>query len=104
VAHFVNETQDIAQIDAASELLTILESWKWNDFDGIATEDQSWLRYFYLSSGMFTQSPENVSPRTRQAIRAENTMLKLFFTAKKLIFLDVLPKDQKLNHLQLLCK
>jgi hypothetical protein len=40
-ATFLNETQKIAWIDAAKETLTILQSCKTNDFDGIVTGDES---------------------------------------------------------------
>jgi hypothetical protein len=41
---------------------------------------------------MFAQSPGDVIPRTRQTIGAEKRVITLFFTAKKLLVLDVLPK------------
>jgi hypothetical protein len=41
---------------------------------------------------MFARAPSEVIPRTRQTTGAEKTMITIFFTARQLIVLDVLPK------------
>jgi hypothetical protein len=46
---------------------------------------------------MFTPVPSKVIPRTRQAIGAKKTMITIFFTARQLFLLDVLPKGSKFN-------
>jgi hypothetical protein len=72
-----------------------------NHFNGIATGDESWFRYFYPCSKMSAQSPAEVIPRTRQAIGAQQTIITVFLAARRLIVLDVLPKCSKFNQLHL---
>jgi hypothetical protein len=46
---------------------------------------------------MFARGPSDIIPRTRQTIGAIKTMITIFFTARQLILLDVLPKGSKFN-------
>jgi hypothetical protein len=46
---------------------------------------------------MFARAPSEAIPRTRQTIGANKTMTTIFFTARQLILLDVLPKGSKFN-------
>jgi hypothetical protein len=78
-------------------MLRILQGLEASQFEGIATGDESWFRYSYPSSRMFARSPAVVIPRTRQAIGAKKTVIMSFFTARKTIVLDVLPKCYKYN-------
>jgi hypothetical protein len=58
------------------------------DFESI----ESWLQYSHPSSKVFARPPINVIPKTWRAIGTETTMIAIFFTERKLIILDVLPK------------
>jgi hypothetical protein len=68
-----------------------------NDFDGIATGDEFWCQYLCASSEMSARSRSNVVSRTTQAIGTTKAMITVFFTASKLIVLDVLPKGRNFN-------
>jgi hypothetical protein len=46
---------------------------------------------------MFARSPTDVIPRTRQAIGKKQTMIKISFTGRKVIVLDVVPNGSKFN-------
>jgi hypothetical protein len=47
---------------------TSLQDAESNDFEGIATGDESWFRYCYPSSTMFVRAPSEVIPRKRPTI------------------------------------
>jgi hypothetical protein len=70
-------------------------------FEGIATGDKPWFQYSrsYPSSKMFARLPTDVILRTQQAIGTNQTLITLFFTGRKLIVLDLLPKGGKFNQL-----
>jgi histone-lysine N-methyltransferase SETMAR len=99
VPHFLSPAQKVARVEASTEMLRILHEAEENDFDGIATGDESWFRYHYPSSKMFARSPRDVIPRTRQGIGVKKTMITVFFTGRKLIVLDILPKGSRFNQL-----
>jgi hypothetical protein len=98
VPHFLSPAQKVARVEASKTILWVLQDAEWNDFEGIATSDESWFRYCYPSSIMFARAPSEVMPRTRQRIRAKKRMIMIFFIARQLILLDVLPKRSKFNH------
>jgi hypothetical protein len=95
--HFLSSAQKVAHVGASKTILRVLQDAESNDFEGIATGDESWFRYPYPSSTMFARAPSGVIPRTRQTIGAEKTMITIFFTARQLILLDVLPKGSKFH-------
>jgi hypothetical protein len=94
----LSDAQKVAHVGAAKEILRILQESETSDFDGIATGDESWLRYTTASLKMFARSAEDVIPRTRQAVGAK-TMMTVFFTAKKFIVFDVFLRRSILNQL-----
>jgi hypothetical protein len=79
-------------------MLKILRESETNNLDDIATSGESWLQHTAAYSKMFTRSAAYVIPRTRQAVGAK-TMITVFFTAKKLIVYDVLPRGSIFNQL-----
>jgi hypothetical protein len=83
VPHFLSEDQKIARVEAATEMLAILQSCEADGFCGIATGDESWLRCLYPSAEMFARFPADVVPGTRQTIKAKKTMVTLFCTARE---------------------
>jgi transposase len=97
VPHSLTSAQRVARLDASTPILRILQESEANDFDAVTTGDESWFQYIYPSSEMFAHSPADVIPRTRQAISAKKIVITLFFTARKLIVLDVMPKGWKDN-------
>jgi hypothetical protein len=84
-------------LKASKEMLRILQGSDRNQFEGITTHDVSRFRYSYQSSKTPARSPADVILRTRQAIGAKKTMVTLFFAARKLSVLDVMPKRCKYN-------
>jgi hypothetical protein len=97
VPHFLSPAQKVAPVEASKTILRVLQDAELNGFEGIATGDESWFGYCYPSSTMFARAPSEVIPRTRQTIGAKKTMITIFFTARQLIMLDVLPKGSKFN-------
>jgi hypothetical protein len=51
-------------------MLRILQESETNDFDGIATGDESWFQRTMVSLKMFASSAADIIPRTRQAVGA----------------------------------
>jgi hypothetical protein len=99
VPHSLTSAQNVARVEASIEMLRILQKSEANDFDGITTGKESWFQDIYPSSEILARSPADVIPRTRQGIGAKRIMITLFFTAKKRIVLDVMPKGWKYNQL-----
>jgi hypothetical protein len=68
-----------------------------HNFEGIATDDESWFQYSSYSDSMFAGSRESVVPRIRRDISRQKTMLTIFFTSTRLLVLETLPKGTKFN-------
>jgi hypothetical protein len=64
-----------------------------NAFDGIATGDESWFQYMYMSNSMFAPSRDLAAIRTKDPDWTKKTMLTVFFTSRRLIVLEALPKE-----------
>jgi histone-lysine N-methyltransferase SETMAR len=64
-----------------------------NAFDGIATGDESCFQYMYMSNSMFAPSRDLAATRTKDADGTKKTMLTVFFTSRRLIVLEALPKE-----------
>jgi hypothetical protein len=97
VPHFLGPAQKVAHVEASKTILRVLQDAESNDFKGIATGNESCFRYCYPSSTMFARAPSEVIPRAQQTIGAKKTMITIFFTARQLILLNVLPKGSKFN-------
>jgi histone-lysine N-methyltransferase SETMAR len=80
-------------------MLRILQEQETNDSDGIAIGKGSWFQHITASWKMFAHSAANVISRTRQAAGAKQTVITVFFTAKKPIVLDFLPRGIAFNQL-----
>jgi hypothetical protein len=61
--------------------LRVLQEAESNDFEGIATGDESWFRYCYPSSTMFGRAPSKGIPRTQQTISAKKQWNDFFHCA-----------------------
>jgi hypothetical protein len=72
VPHFPSPGQKVARVEASKTILRVLQDAESNDFEGIATGDESWFSYRYPSSTMCARAPSEVIPRTRQTIGAKN--------------------------------
>jgi hypothetical protein len=92
VPHQLNPSQQVQRVEAAKLLLQILRMLQPNAFDGIATRDESWFQYVEMSNSMFAPSRDLAATRTKDADRTKNTMLTIFFTSRKLIVQEALPK------------
>jgi hypothetical protein len=89
--------QNVKRVEASTELLQILNDLEADSFDGIATGDESWFQYLYESSTMFAKSRGDDTPRTIQEIGVKKNMFTIFFTNRKLLIAEYLPKGQKYN-------
>jgi histone-lysine N-methyltransferase SETMAR len=99
IPHSLSDAQKVARIKAAKEMLRILEESETIDFNGIATGNESWFQHTTASSKMFAGSAADVIPRTPQAVGAKQTMITVFFNARKRIMFDVLPRGSIFNQL-----
>jgi hypothetical protein len=97
VPYFLSPAQKVSRLEASKTTLRVLQDPESNDFKAIGTGDEPWFRYCYPSSTMFARAPSEVIPRARQTIGAKKTMITIFFTARQLILLDLLPKRSKSN-------
>jgi hypothetical protein len=70
--HSLSDAQKVARVGAVKEMFRIMQELETNDFNGIATGDESWLQHTTLSSKMFARSAADVIPRMRQAVGAKN--------------------------------
>jgi hypothetical protein len=66
VPHSLSSAQKVSRVEPSKEMLNIRQESETNYFDGIATGDESWFQYLYLSSKIFTRSRSNVVPKTKQ--------------------------------------
>jgi hypothetical protein len=98
VPHSLGDAQKIARVEAAKEMLRISQESEINDFDGIAIGGESWFRYpRHPRKCLPVRQKMSFRGRGKQLVR--KTMITVFFTANKLIALDVLPRDNTLNQL-----
>jgi hypothetical protein len=92
VSHQLNASQEVQNAKPAKLLLQIRQMLQPNADDGIATGDESWFRYVYMSNSMIAPSSDLAATRTKDADRTTKTMLTVFFTTRRLIVLEPLPK------------
>jgi hypothetical protein len=90
--HFLSPAQKVVRLETSKTILRVLQDTVSNDFEGIATGDESWFRYCCPSSTMFARAPSEVIPRNLQNNWRKETMITIFFTARQRIMLDVLPE------------
>jgi hypothetical protein len=60
VPHFLSSAQKVARVEASKTILRVLQDTESNDFEGIATDAESWFRYCYPCSTMFAWAPSEV--------------------------------------------
>jgi hypothetical protein len=89
------DRKTVKRIEASTELTQILNDLEADSFDGITTGDELWFQYRYESSAMFVKLPHDVIPKTRKEIGVKKTMFMIFFTNRKLLIAEYLPKGQK---------
>jgi hypothetical protein len=65
---FTIDVQKVARIEAAKEMLRILQESETDDFDSIATGDAFSFQHTKASSKMFARSAADAIPRTGQAV------------------------------------
>jgi hypothetical protein len=68
VPHFLSPAQKVARVEVSKTILRILQDAELNDFEGIATGDESWFRHCHPFSTMFARAASEVIPRMRQTI------------------------------------
>jgi hypothetical protein len=74
--HFLSPAQKVARVETSKTILWVLQDAESNDFEGIATGDESWFRHCYPSSTMFARAPSEGIPRTQQTIGARKQQLR----------------------------
>jgi hypothetical protein len=72
VPHFLCPAQKVARFEASKTILLVLQDAASNDFEGIATGDESWFSDCCPSSTIFARAPSEIIPRTRQIWRERN--------------------------------
>jgi hypothetical protein len=77
--------------------MQILHGLETDSFDGMTIGEESWFHHLSESSAMFVKSPGDVIPRTGKEISVKQTLFAIFFTNKKLLIAEYLPKGQKYN-------
>jgi hypothetical protein len=92
VPHVPGPVQKAAHVEASNAMSRIFERSKTNHFYGSAVGDKSSFGSFYWCLKMLARLPAAVIPRKRQATGAMQTTITVFFTAQKLIVLDIIPK------------
>jgi histone-lysine N-methyltransferase SETMAR len=97
VPHLLSDAQKEARIVECGKLLSMLAMYAEHDFEGIATGDESWFQYTSYSGSMFADSRESVTPRIRHDISTPKTMITIFFTSRRLLVSEALPKGTKFN-------
>jgi hypothetical protein len=75
-------------------MLKILQESEANHFDEIAMSDDSWFQSLDFSLKIFTPSRSDVVPRPREGVSRKKIVITLFFTGRKPIVLDALPKSR----------
>jgi hypothetical protein len=99
-APFAVPAQKLVTVETLTEILRTLDASEESHFDGLATGDESWCQFFFLSVlKLSARSPTDVITRTRQSIETKETMTNTFFTGHKLIVLDILLKGSKFSRL-----
>jgi hypothetical protein len=88
-------TLKVTRIEASNELLQILDDLEADSFDEIITGDGSGFHSLYEPLGMFSKLPRDVITRTRKEIDVKKRIFTIFFTNKKLLTTEHLPKGQK---------
>jgi hypothetical protein len=97
VPHSLSDAQKVARVEAAKEMLKILQESEMNDFDVISTGDESWFQHLrHLRQCLPVRQQMLFRGHARQLAR--KTMITVLFTAKKLIVFDALPRGNTLNH------
>jgi hypothetical protein len=99
VAHSLSSPEEVALVAGSKDMLSILQESEENHFHGIPTGDKSWFQHLCSSSEMLAFSRSDIIPRRRQALRRKKPMITVFFTASKLIALDVWPKGRNFSQL-----
>jgi hypothetical protein len=97
VAHFLSDAQKVARVEAAKEMSRILQESETNDFDGIATGEESQFQHITASLKMFARSAIHVILRTRQVVGTKTIVIALFVTAKILLVFNVLTSSSTFN-------
>jgi hypothetical protein len=101
VPRFLPPAQNVAPVEASTEMLGILHESEHYHSEGITTGDESRFQYFYCSPSLklCVRSLTDVISRRQQAIGAKQTIITIVFTGRKLIVLAVLPKENNVNQL-----
>jgi hypothetical protein len=94
---YIVRLSKMARVEASNELLQILNDLEADSFDEITTGKESVFHSRYEPLAMFAKLPRDVITRTRKEIDVKKTIFTIFFTNRKLLIAEYLPKGQKYN-------
>jgi hypothetical protein len=77
-------------------LLDLLQRHQTGDFNAIATADEPWFRYVYLTGVMYDRSWSDVTPCVRSGIGTSKVMI-IVLTATPLLVLEARLNGRKSN-------
>jgi histone-lysine N-methyltransferase SETMAR len=97
VPHDLTDDQKRSRCAISEGLLNALKNDECAGFSHVTTGDESWFSYRYQSTHCYAKSRVDVPPRTKTTIGTKKAMVTIFFTATKLLVLDVLPRGNKFN-------
>jgi hypothetical protein len=81
----------------AIDIFSVLRRQTLLSFSQIVTGDEFWFLYLYQSDYMFARSRDEVIPRTKATIGAQNVMLTIFVGGVKLVSINALPAGARVT-------
>jgi hypothetical protein len=98
VSHSLSDAGKVACVEAAKEMLKIFRESEMNDFDSVATGDESWSQHTTASSKMFIRSAAHFLSRMRRAVAAKNYDHGVLYHKRRIVS-NVRPRGSTFNQL-----
>lgn len=83
--------------DEATNLLNVLMTESFNDFDFIVTGDESWFYLDYSPRTLWTISNENIPERVEKTIGAKKYMITVMWSKSRFYVIELLDECQSFN-------
>ena len=97
IPHRLNEFQKQTRLTKAKIMLQKLLLLKHDNFNYIATGDESWFCYYYDYKRKWVLDDDEIDERVEKTNYSHKTMITLFFTVNGLALLDAKPSNQSIN-------